>query len=292
MLPLFCARLKALKNWFRAMLAQRWEFFKVLGTAFFGIILISGLYWWFLRFFSYLASVAVVGPLLTQKLLEIAFLSGFSLIALSAMVASLSTHYGSSDLGFLFATPLKNISIFLMKSLETTVHASWMVALVLVPFLMALVRVKHLDAGFVVLACVLFIPFVFTAAMGGIALSSLFVWFFPRRKFAEFLSVLGILVFIFLYAGVRLTLPQKLIHPERMEEVLEYLLYLQTPAAPFFPSRWYVESLNAYQAALSGKLAYSILILGAFGVLAFVVCLVLGTKIVTRKKWLQVWEGG
>ena len=291
MFPLIIARSKSLKNSFRATLANRWELAKVIGTCLFGLLLISCLYWWFGRVLVYLAAVPTIGALLTQKVLEMAFISAFSLIALSAMVTSLSTHFAASDLNLLFSFPLRSVDIFLMKSMEATIHASWMVTLVLFPFLLALAKAKALGLGFIVLASLLFIPFAFSASALGFLISSVFVSIFPRRKLSEFLSVLGVMIFVFLYTGVRLTLPQHLIHPERMQEVLGYVLYLQTPAAPLIPSRWYVGALSAYIAGDWPRVGHAVLILMGFALLALAVLLILGSRVVNFKRWSKVLEG-
>ncbi|MBI2069371.1 MAG: hypothetical protein HYT79_02110 [Elusimicrobia bacterium] len=286
------ARLKMLKNWARQVRANRWEFFKVVSIVLFGLLLIGCLHWWFYRALVFVDNVPAIGHLLMKKLFEIAFLSSFSLIALSAMVTSLATHFGSSDLPLLLSFPIHQRRVFFQKAFEAMIHASWMITLVLLPFLMVLVKIKELDYGFLVLAFVLFFPFSISASSIGIALSSLFVAVFPRRKLTELLSVLGVLVFVFLYSGIRLTLPQRLIRPDQMEDVFQYILYLQAPAGSFLPSRWFVEAMGAYMAGDWNRLVFSAGILFAFGALSLALLAFLGTKVLTLAKWSQVLEGG
>lgn len=289
--PLLKIRLQILRNWCRHILARRWELVKAVGVILFGLLLIGCLYWWFGRVLRYLAGVPTVGVLLTNKLFEIAFLSAFSLIALSAMVTALATHFGSSDLSLLLSLPIRHVRVFFLKTWETIFHASWMIALVLVPFLTALARIRNLDPGFLVLAFALFIPFAISAAAGGVALAILFASMFPRRKLSEFLSVLGILIFVFLYAGIRLTLPQKLMEPDKMEQVLEYILYLQSPAAPFLPSRWYVGALNAYMAHDWIRFIEAAGFLALFTLGAWALLFILGRWVLTPRRWTLALEG-
>ncbi|MBI4669328.1 MAG: hypothetical protein HY747_09130 [Elusimicrobia bacterium] len=285
------SRLRMLKNWARCVLQSRWEFFKVCSVLFFGFLLIGSIHWWFYRSLNYIAGVPAIGNLLMKKLFEIAFLSAFSLIALSAMVTSLSTHFGSRDLPLLFSTPIHPLRIFFQKAVEAMIHASWMITLVLIPFLMVLMKIKGLDAGFLFLAFALFIPFAMSASSVGISLSAIFVSLFPRQKLTELLSVLGVLIFTFAYAGVRLTLPRRLIEADQMENVLQYILYLESPAGPYLPSRWYVEAMNAYIAKDWARIAYSSGILFAFALAALALLIFLGSKVLTQIKWNQVLEG-
>lgn len=289
--PLTLSRIRALKNWWGLVWASRYELFKVSSIVFFGIFLLASLHWWFYRSMVYVTGIPAIGNLLMHKLMEIAFLSSFSLIALSAMVTSLSTHFGSSDLGLLLSLPVPSRRIYLQKAAEAMIHASWMVGLIMVPFLSVYARIK--DAGFLFLAVsfILFLPFAFCASSLGIGAASVFVAAFPRRRLTELLSVLGILVFVLLYSGVRLTLPGRLIRPDEMEDVLQYILYLQSPAGPFLPSRWYVEALASMIAKDGIRLVKAVVILGAFAGAGYAMLAWLGTKVLTLRKWSRVLEG-
>ncbi|MBI4369536.1 MAG: hypothetical protein HY547_04830 [Elusimicrobia bacterium] len=285
------SRWRMMANWWRLVRGNRWEMVKIVSVLLFGALLLGCLDWWFYRALAYVARVPSIGNLLMKKLFEIAFLSSFSLIALSAMVTSLSTHFGAADLPLLLSSPLHHLRIYFQKAFEAMIHASWMITLVLIPFLSVMMRLKELDAGFMVLAFLLFIPFAMSAAAVGIAFSSLFVAVFPRRKLTELLSVLGVLVFVLLYSGIRLTLPQRLMRPDEMEQVIQYVLYLESPAAPFLPSRWYVAGLYGYITGDKMRILESAGALGAFAIAGLGLLSFLGTRVLSLKKWLQVLEG-
>ncbi|MEK6543668.1 MAG: hypothetical protein AABZ44_04450, partial [Elusimicrobiota bacterium] len=104
--PLLLARRRSVINWIRQIRRDRWETVKSAGVILFGLMLLGCLHWWFLRMLTYVAAVPIIGNLLTNKLLEMAFLSAFSLVALSALVTSLSTHFGSADINLLRSWPL------------------------------------------------------------------------------------------------------------------------------------------------------------------------------------------
>ncbi|MBI4064354.1 MAG: hypothetical protein HY401_08660 [Elusimicrobia bacterium] len=289
---LLLARWRMFRNWARSAMESRWEIIKVVSVVLFGFLLVGCLHWWFYRALSYISGVTAIGNLLMKKLFEIAFLSSFFLIALSAMVTSLSTHFGAKDLSLLISWPIKSLVIYLGKAKEAALHASWMVALVLVPFLAVLMKLKGQDAGFMLAALLLFVPFAICAASAGIAMASLFVSLFPRQKLKELLGVLGVLIFVMLYAGIRLTLPQKLMRPDELEDVLEYLAYLESPAASFLPSRWYVEAMNAYIAHDWERMFQAMGIVGLFAAGGLALLIFMGTKILTRRRWARVLEGG
>ncbi|MEK6544249.1 MAG: hypothetical protein AABZ44_07435, partial [Elusimicrobiota bacterium] len=182
--------------------------------------------------------------------------------------------------------------VFLHKTREAGFHASWMVALMLLPFLSAMTQIKKLDWPFLVLAFVAFVPFASTATALGVAMSAVFAAVFPKRRMKEFLSVLGITIFVFVYAGVRLTLPRKLMEPDKLEATLEYVLYLQSPVASFLPSRWYVGVLNAYMAHDWPRLALSASILLGAAALGTLLLFLMSRFVLTPRRWSLVMEGG
>ncbi|MBI4057347.1 MAG: hypothetical protein HY399_07365 [Elusimicrobia bacterium] len=230
-----------------ALLFQnRWEWAKKLFFVLVGLSILVGLYFGFLRVFRYLEGVLMAGPLLTWKLTAMALLTTFGMVAISGLITSMTTLYYSYDLGFLMTSPVSTRTIFLDKAIETVFYSSWTLALVLVPYVLALGKVKGFGLSFYVLFSGLFIPFLFLAAALGIGFSLLLMYFFPSSRTRDVIWVLSSISFAFMYVLVRFARPERLLRPDALETVAEYLRYLQAPTAPFLPSWWFTKGLMAY----------------------------------------------
>ncbi len=215
-----------------------------------GVALLVGVYAGFARVLRFLETVQLVGPLLTWKLTGIALLTTFWMVAISNLIAAMTTLYYAYDLGFLHVSPAPPRTIFLDKSIETAVYASWMVALTLIPFVLALGRAKGAGIGFYLACAGLTVPFLALAAFIGVLLTLLLMYFFPSSRTRDVVWVLSSGSVALVYVVVRFAQPEQLIRPDLLERVADYLRYLQAPTAPYLPSWWLTRGLEAW---LAGK---------------------------------------
>src|SRR5471030_3202134 len=139
-------RARSAGNTFGALTRYEWVRNSAFGAA--GFALLFGLYYGFYRVLAYLATVELIGALLLWKLTAMLLLMTLSMVTISSLLTSLTTLYYSYDLKFLMKAPVSLRVVFLDKSLESAFFASWMIGLVLVPFVAALMRVLHLGAPF------------------------------------------------------------------------------------------------------------------------------------------------
>ena len=93
----------------------------------------------------YISTLPVIGSLFTIRILGIAFLASFVMLIFSSLTVSLSTLYNIEDLQFFCSLPLNLSSIFIFKFLLTVVYSSWMVIIILLPFVLSFVFVKGLS---------------------------------------------------------------------------------------------------------------------------------------------------
>lgn len=225
--------------------AGRWEkakkVFFVLVTVGVLIGVYSGLY----RLLKHLESALMIGPLLTWKLTAMVLLTTFSMVALSGFITAVGTLYYSEDLGLLRSSPLPPRLIFLDKMLETTFHASWMVALAVIPYLIALGKVKSLSLSFYLMSFFSLIPFLALAAALGILLTLGLMTLFPSPRTRDAVWILSSLSIAVVYVVFRLSQPEKLVRPDALEKISQYLDYLQAPTAPYLPSWWLTQSWMA-----------------------------------------------
>src|SRR5579885_1628512 len=142
----------------------RWEWGRNLVFGLAGLGLLFGMHYGFYRLLLYLSTVELIGRLLLWKLSAMMFLMTLSMVVISSLLTSLTTLFYSYDLKFLMKAPVSLRVVFLDKSLESAFFASWMIGLVLVPFVAALMRVNHLGAPFFLAFAVALPPFLLLAA--------------------------------------------------------------------------------------------------------------------------------
>jgi ABC-2 type transport system permease protein len=234
-----------------------WNLVKNLLFAAVGLLMLAALYAGFWRLLSYLETVELIGPMLSWKLTSMVLLMTFSMVIVSSIIISMSTLYYSFDLKFLFSTPLDLRSIFMDKALETVFYSSWTLVLAILPYIIALGRIKALGAGFYLAYGFLMVPFVMLAGAFGIFFSMLVMYAFPSSKTRDITWLLGSLSVAFVYVIFRFSKPEQLLRPDSLEVVAQYIKYLQSPTAPYMPSWWVTKAMVAYSAGHWGAFAAS-----------------------------------
>jgi ABC-2 type transport system permease protein len=240
---LFWRRARSLRNTLAFLTPYEWTrdvFFTLAG---FGLL--YGLYCGFYRLLAYLASVPLIGALLLWKLTAMLMLTTMGMVVISSLLTSLSTLYYSYDLKFLMKTPLDLRTIFVDKSLEAIFFSSWMIALVLVPYVSALVIINGLGWKFFAAFVALMAPFLMLAAAVGVAFTMVVLYLFPSSLTRDVIWVLSSLSMTLVYGLIRFAQPEKLIRPDALRVVADYLNFLQAPTAPYLPSWWITKALSS-----------------------------------------------
>lgn len=236
-------RARSALNSARGLSAYEWTRNAAFGAV--GLALLYGLHYGFWRLLTYLVGVELIGRLLLWKLTAMMFLMTLSMVMVSSLLTSLTTLYYSRDLKFLMKSPLSLRVIFLDKSLESAFFASWMIALVLAPHVVAIARVLHLGAAFLLAFVALLPPFLLLAASFGIGFTLVLLYLFPSSRTRDVVWVLSSLSLTVAYALVRFAQPERLIRPDALQVVAQYLDFLQAPTAPYLPSWWAARGLEA-----------------------------------------------
>lgn len=211
-----------------------------------GLAMLSALYFAFIRVLRYLESVEVIGPALSWKLASMVLLMTFAMVVISSIIISMTTLYYSYDLKFLFTQPINLRLIFTDKAVETVFYSSWTLILVLLPFVIALGKVKSLGIGFYLFYLVLTVPFVMIASSFGIIFSMLVMYAFPSSRTRDITWILGSLSASFVYMFFRFSKPEKLIRPDTLEVVAQYVRYIQAPTAEYLPSWWLTKAMMGW----------------------------------------------
>lgn len=243
-------RALSLSNTFKFFTAYQWARNGAFLCA--GLSLLAGLHVGFFRLLSYLHAIPVMGPLLIWKLTAMLLLTTLSMTMISSLLTSLTTLYYSFDMKFLLKAPLSLRAIFLDKSLESLFFSSWMIGLILFPFIAALMRVNGYGFDFFAVFFFLLIPYLALAASFGIAFTLLVLYFFPSSRTRDVIYIFSSFSLTLVYGLIRFAEPERLIRPDALHVVAEYLSFLQAPTAPALPSWWLTKALSCYAGGKMG----------------------------------------
>jgi ABC-2 type transport system permease protein len=214
-----------------------------------------GLFWVAWRVLRYFQGIEDIGDLLAYKLLSMILIVSFALLLFSSILTCLSTLYLSRDLPLVHSMPVAAHRIFAARWIDSTADSSWMVIVFTMPVFLAYGIV--FGAGALYYANTL-LALAMLAAIAS-ALSAMLVMagvmLVPATRMRSVVLLVGVLLFVVLYLAIRLVRPEQLVNPEVFDSVLVYISALQAPAAPFLPSTW---AYDCIQAALGGAVRTSL----------------------------------
>jgi ABC-2 type transport system permease protein len=184
-----------------------------------------------------------IGELLLQKILSMAFLTFLSILIFSNLVTAFSSFFLSDDLQLLNSSPVQPRHFFFARFFETCFHASWMIVIFGLPFLLAYGHTFNASYIYYLQLGVVFLPFVLIPAAIAILVALMLATIFPARRLRDMIFFLFVLGFAVIYLYLRILEPERFLDPERFAEAIEFLGMLRDPTSPFLPSDWAVASL-------------------------------------------------
>ncbi|HEY6807613.1 MAG TPA: hypothetical protein VI160_02405, partial [Gemmatimonadales bacterium] len=194
----------------------------------------------------YFRGVEELGPYLAAKMLGLALLSFVSILVLSNVITALSSFFLAKDLDLLVSAPVDWLRLYLAKLGETTLHSSWMVALMAVPMLSAYGVIYHGGLLFIPYAVLVMVPLLLLPAVLGSAVTLVLVNIFPARRTRDLLSIIAIAAAGGVVMLFRIIRPEQLARPEGFRNLLEFIAVLRTPTSPFLPSEWAARALMGW----------------------------------------------
>ncbi len=227
-----------------------------------GALFWAGLFAISFRVLRYFNGIEDVGDLLACKLLGMILLVAFALMLFSGVLTSLSRLYLSRDLDLVHAMPVASHRIFLARWLDGTVESSWMVVVFTAPVFLAYGVVFGSGPAYYALTPIAVGLLAIVASGVSAVAVAVGVMVVPASRMRSVVLLMGVLLFVALYLAVRLSRPEQLVNPEVFDSVLLYLTALQAPAAPYLPSTW---TSDAIQAALKGTVGTSLFHLALIG---------------------------
>jgi ABC-2 type transport system permease protein len=202
-----------------------------------------GAFWFFHRVLSYFHTVPDLGPMLSQKLMGMVFLTFFAILLFSNVITGLSTFFLSRDLLLLIPAPVPPAHLFAAKFVETLVDSSWMVLLFSVPAFLAYGVVHGGGAAYYGMTLLTLVPFLMIPAALGVIVTMALAYALPAQRGKDMLVVFSALFLALLYLFFRLLQPEKLVHPEAFADFVAFLAAMQAPTASYLPSTWATEAL-------------------------------------------------
>lgn len=258
---------------------------KIAALALFGLLFLGGIYWGAWRLISYLNTVQYIGPLLLNKLIAMVFLTSFSMVIFSALITSFNTLFFSKDLPWLISKPIPIGRIFAFKSINTFIYSTWMVFLMMLPFMVALAQVRGAGLSYFLWLLGMLAPFFAIATLIGITIALFLMKLFPSRKTRDALLFLSVLFITVIYMLFRFIQPERLVKPDGLEVVSQYLAYLDAPTAVYLPSWWITAGAFAALSRNTGEILFHFsLLAGTFLALA------LAVNALARKFYFAGWS--
>ncbi len=195
------------------------------------------------RVLSYFHDTPGLGDALSLKLLSTMLLAFLPILLLSNIIGALSSFFLARDLELLAAAPIDGLRLYGARLLETFIHSSWMIVLMLVPVLTAYALVfdgglSFITVSLATVACYLLIP-----AVVGTAITQILVNVFPARRARDILTLVALLGAGAFIAVFRLMRPEQLARPEGFRDLVDFVAALRTPQSIWLPSEWAAQAM-------------------------------------------------
>lgn len=255
LIPRFFALRNGLRRRDRSSTIRTW----VLATLL--VLFWVGAFWFCHRILAYFQTVPDLGPVLSQKLLNMMFLTFLAILMFSNMITGLSTFFLSRDLLLLIPAPIPPSRLFLAKYVETLVDSSWMILLFTVPVFSAYGIVHSAGVTYYLMTLLTIVPFLMIPAALGIIVTMALAYLLPAQRGKDLLVVFSALFLALLYVLLRMLQPEKLVNPEAFSDFMAFLAAMQTPSSPWLPSTWATEILLPFLGLRASDALFSYLML-------------------------------
>ena len=219
----------------------RWGLVALIGTLFWTFVL-----GFVVKVLSAVRATPEIGSLIASKGLNVVFVSFFLLLVLSNVITSLSTFFLAKDLDLLISAPVDWLKVYAAKLTESLAHSSWMVTLIAVPIFAAYGWVYQAGWSFALVATLAWLPFIIIPAVLGATTTNLLVNAFPARRTRDILGVVAVISAAGLVLAFRLLRPEKLVRPEAVRSLVDFLALLRTPTSPYLPSAWVTRAMMSW----------------------------------------------
>jgi len=263
------------------------------------LLFLIGGFFFFRKIFLYLEGVELIGPVLSARILNLAFLVFFTMLLMSNLVTSLSTFFRSREVDFLMSSPIPAGRVFTSKFIENVFYSSWATLIAGIPLIFAFGASRNSSLFFYPSALLTLLFFLAIPACLGVLLLLLLIYVFPRIKKGK---VLLFLVGFLLLGAVIFLLGRpsvfKIPFTSELSELDRYLESLGAYSSPYLPSTWLTNSILSASArhpamaglSLQSDFLFFFLLLLSTGLFFVLLTQGIGMK-VYRSLWLSRGRG-
>jgi ABC-2 type transport system permease protein len=242
-------------------------------------------FWLSIQVLGYFQRLGDFGPLLTQRLLVLVFLTFFGVLLLSNTVAALTTFYLAADVPLLMAAPVSFRSLHHARFVETLVASSWMVLLFGLPVFLAYGVVYRAGPSFYVVTVVVLAAFLVIPAGLGVLATTALVLVVPARRARDGLLVTSGLVLGGVVLAVRWLGPERLARPSGLAGFAGFLAGFGATGSPWLPTTWAAEAMIPLLGARPGEPGFYLGMLVSTAAMLFVV-----NAAVVERVYLRAWS--
>jgi ABC-2 type transport system permease protein len=210
-----------------------------------GLLFWSAVFALVYRMLVYFRATPGIGELLALKLLGLVLLSLLAIVLISNIITSLSTFFLARDLELLAAAPVDGLHIYAARLLETLIHSSWMVLLMLAPILGAYAVAFEAGPLFFLVTLIALAAYLLIPAVIGTAITEIIVNVFPARRARDLLALIALLGLGAVVMLFRMLRPERLARPEGFRNLVDFIAVLDTPQSVWLPSEWAAEAILA-----------------------------------------------
>jgi ABC-2 type transport system permease protein len=282
---LFRVRWLFLKNQFTHPAPDKWTRWGLIGIL--GSLFFVANYAFFYRMIRYLDELPFkVGEELIFQLLNVIFLTLFVMVLFSAIIASLSIYYISSDLDFLHSQPISKGSIVRVRFVQTLVNASWVVLIFAFPIFLAYGYYFNVNLGYYFYLLASLPPFVVIPTLLGIIGIMVLMWLFPTDKAYQILSFMGLFFLAWMVIFFRFLSPEKFFDKKVSDEaIIAFVESLKMPEFGFHPSSWMTIGVSSWSSQETATALWQLVYLYAAAV-------VIGGVFwwISRKIYFESWR--
>jgi len=237
------------------------------------------------RVLGYFQTLGDFGPLLTQRLLVLLFLTFFGILLVSNTVTALTTFYLAGDVPLLLAAPIPFRKLHHARFAETLFSSSWMVLLFGLPVFLAYGVVYRAGPLFYLATGAVLVTFLVIPAGLGVLLTTGLVLVFPARRTRDVLLVVVGCLVGGTVLGVRWLTPERLAHPGGLAGFAAFLAQFGATGSPYLPTTWAAEALVPLLGARAGDPLFHMGMLASTAAMLFVV-----SATVVERVLLTAWS--
>jgi ABC-2 type transport system permease protein len=255
----------------------------------------AGCFFFFYRTLAYFQTITALGPILTQRLLVLIFISFFTILLLSNVITTLTTFYGAADVNLLLAAPISARRLHQARFIETLASSSWMVLLFGLPAFAAYGVVYGAGPTFYLATLTTLVPFLVIPAAIGVLITTGIVLVFPARRVGDFMLVVGAAVSGAAYLGFRLLQPEQLANPSGLAGFAAFLADIGVPS-PYLPTTWAAEVMIPLLGARAGEPFFHLGLLASTAAVLYLASSTIVERVFlsawSRAQQGRVWSGG